>query len=184
MGGRIVAVSGKSGCGNTTVSRLLAAKLGFSLVNYTFRNMAQEYGLPLDRILEMASADFSFDRELDAKQVQLARAGDCVIGSRLAIWLLPDADLLVYLYADLETRASRIRAREGGDAAAVLEATTARDERDRKRFKSVYGIDNNDYRFADLVINAGRFDPEAITDIVVSALGRASTPSGGKGARI
>jgi cytidylate kinase len=184
MGGRMVAISGKSGCGNTTVSRLLAEKLGFGLVNYTFRNMAQEYGLPLERILEMAADDFSFDRQLDARQVELARAGDRVIGSRLAIWLLPDADLRVYLYADLEIRAARIRSREGGETCAVLATTMARDERDHSRFMSVYGIDNDDYSFADLVINAGRFHPEAITDVVIAALESASSPARGKGAVI
>ena len=35
-----IAVSGKSGCGNTTVSSLLARSLGIKLVNYTFRQLA------------------------------------------------------------------------------------------------------------------------------------------------
>ena len=41
-----IAVSGKSGCGNSTVSRLLADKLGLKLINYTFHNMAEEAGIP------------------------------------------------------------------------------------------------------------------------------------------
>ena len=37
-----IAISGKSGCGNTTVSGLLAQKLGIKLINYTFRQLAEE----------------------------------------------------------------------------------------------------------------------------------------------
>ena len=36
-----IAISGKSGCGNTTVSTLLSEKLGIKLINYTFRTLAQ-----------------------------------------------------------------------------------------------------------------------------------------------
>ena len=37
-----IAVSGKSGCGNTTVSTLLAQRLGYPMINFTFRQMAKE----------------------------------------------------------------------------------------------------------------------------------------------
>jgi cytidylate kinase len=32
-----IAISGKSGCGNTTVSRMVAEKLGLRFINFTFR---------------------------------------------------------------------------------------------------------------------------------------------------
>lgn len=37
-----IAISGRSGCGNTTVSTLLAQKLGVKLINFTFRQLAAE----------------------------------------------------------------------------------------------------------------------------------------------
>ena len=43
-----IAVSGKSGCGNSTVSRIVAATLGLRLVNYTFHNMAEERGIEFE----------------------------------------------------------------------------------------------------------------------------------------
>ena len=39
-----IAISGKSGCGNTTVSTMLAQRLGIKLINYTFRNLAKDIG--------------------------------------------------------------------------------------------------------------------------------------------
>jgi cytidylate kinase len=44
-----IAISGKSGCGNTTVSTLLAKTLGIKLINYTFRQLAEEKGMTLHR---------------------------------------------------------------------------------------------------------------------------------------
>jgi cytidylate kinase len=35
-----IAISGKSGCGNSTVSRIVANRLGLRLVNYTVRALA------------------------------------------------------------------------------------------------------------------------------------------------
>ncbi len=167
----IIAISGKSGCGNSTVSRLVSERLGRRLVNYTFHTMAEELGIPFVKLLEMASADANYDRTLDERQVAMAHEGDCVIGSRLAIWLVRDAALKVYLHASSEVRSERIRRREGGDSAEVLAFTKRRDQVDRERYLSIYGIDNDRYDFADLVINTERMTPERIADVVIAAIG-------------
>jgi cytidylate kinase len=167
---QIIAISGKSGCGNTTVSRLLAERLGYSLVNYTFRNLAAERGVGLPEIIALAEEDFTYDRLVDARQVELARKGRCVIGSRLAIWMLPDAVLRVYLTAGIHARVERIMAREGGEESSVRAFTEDRDEKDRQRYRRIYGIDNNDFSFADLVVNTERFSPDSIVDILVAAI--------------
>ena len=177
---RIVAISGKSGCGNTTVSRLLAERLGVRLINYTFRAMAVERGVSFERLLELAAGDDSYDRALDARQVELARSGDCVIGSRLAMFLLPDATLRVFLSGSPEVRAARIHSREGGDYQAILEFTRKRDRSDHERYEKIYGIDNDDLSGADLVINTELWMPEHEVDIISAALERAlERPLGG-----
>ncbi|MDR0403244.1 MAG: AAA family ATPase [Treponema sp.] len=171
MTGRIkIAVSGKSGCGNTTVSRMAAEELGLSFINFTFRSLAQERGLSLAEVLEKASADDFWDNEVDGRQVALARnAEGCVLGSRLAIWMLPEADLKVYLKARPETRARRIVRREGGSLEEVAAFTTERDRQDTERYLRIYGIDNNDYSFADLVIETDSLTPEEIVSRIVGA---------------
>ncbi|MFP4151829.1 MAG: cytidylate kinase family protein, partial [Alkalispirochaeta sp.] len=99
-----IAISGKSGCGNSTVSRLLAKRLGIALINYTFHTMADEQGVSFDEMCRLAESDDRWDRYLDAEQVRRAREQSCVLGSRLAIWLLHEADLKVYLAARPEVR--------------------------------------------------------------------------------
>ena len=65
-----IAISGKSGCGNTTVSGLLAQKLGIKLINYTFRQLAQEKGMTLKEVIDAAKNDDSFDKYVDGQYAQ------------------------------------------------------------------------------------------------------------------
>ena len=165
-----IAISGKSGCGNTTVSGMLAKTLGVTLINYTFRQLAAEKGMTLPEVIEAAKNDDSYDKYVDKHQVELALAEPCVLGSRLAIWMLKEADFKVYLYASDETRAKRIFNREGGDLEAIKEFTAMRDREDTSRYKEFYGIDNNDYQFVDLIIDTAKYLPDQIVDIIIKNL--------------
>lgn len=165
-----VAISGKSGCGNTTISALLAQKLGIAMINYTFRSLSQENGMSLEQILEKAKTDESYDRLVDTRQVELALQQSCVLGSRLAIWMLKNADLKVYLFADDEVRSQRIQKREGGDIDDIIAFTRMRDAADTERYKMLYQIDNNDYDFADCIIVVSDKDPETIVTIILQEL--------------
>jgi cytidylate kinase len=168
-----IAVSGKSGCGNTTVSRLVAEKLKLRFINFTFRNLAEEKGLSLAEILELAAGDDSWDREVDSRQVAIAREdGGCVLGSRLAIWMLPEADLKVYLRARPETRTARIVKREGGSFESVAAFTAERDRQDRERYLRIYHIDNDKYGFADLVIDTDEITADQISQLIVDEAGK------------
>lgn len=165
-----VAISGKSGCGNTTVSTLLSQKLGVKLINYTFRQLAAEKNMTLAQVIEAAKNDDSYDKYVDKHQVELALAEPCVLGSRLAIWMLKEADLKVYLYASDETRARRVYNREGGDLQAIKDFTAMRDREDTARYKAFYGIDNNDYNFVDIIIDVNDKTPEEIVNIILDKL--------------
>ncbi|MCX7776070.1 MAG: AAA family ATPase [Rectinemataceae bacterium] len=165
----IVAISGKSGCGNTTVSRLVAEALGYEFINYTFRTMAAELGMPLQRVLELAADDPSWDQRLDAHQVELARAGNTVIASRLAAWMVPEADLKVYLKASPAIRAARIHRREGGDFDEIRRFTQERDTRDHERYLRIYGIDIDDLQPMHLIIDTERWQAAQVADIIITA---------------
>ncbi|MDR2210634.1 MAG: AAA family ATPase [Spirochaetaceae bacterium] len=165
-----IAVSGKSGCGNTTVSRMVAEHLGLTFINYTFRSLAEEKGMTLTDVLNRAGEDDWWDREVDRRQIALARAsGGCVLGSRLAIWMLAEADLKVYLRALPRTRAQRIARREGGSLEDIAAFTQERDRKDRERYLRIYNIDNDDYSFADLIIDTDHIPVEEISHAIIEA---------------
>lgn len=166
-----IAISGRSGCGNTTVSRLLSRRLGVEMINYTFRSVAREDGLTFEEVCRLAEKNDDMDRRVDQTQVELARrAPGAVLGSRLAVWMLEDADLKVYLKGSPEVRAGRILAREGGSLEKKMAETAARDARDHARYQTLYGIDNEDTSAADLVINTDHWEAARIVDMIETAV--------------
>jgi len=164
-----IAISGKSGCGNTTVSKMVASALDLHFINFTFRSLAEEHNMDLKTVLELAAKDDYWDKEIDTRQVKYANESNgCVLGSRLAIWMLKEADLKVYLNAEEQTRVDRIVKREGGSMSEVAAFTAERDRQDRERYLRIYGIDTNDYSFADLLIETDNINPQQITDLIIS----------------
>ncbi|MBO5770922.1 MAG: AAA family ATPase [Spirochaetales bacterium] len=169
-----IAISSMSGCGNTTITKMLSEKLGYKMINFTFRQMAEERGVDFWTFCEMAQNDYDIDRELDRRQVEMAMAEEnCVLGSRLAIWMLKEADLKIYLTATAETRANRILKREGGTFEERYNQTVRRDKNDSGRYMEVYGIDNSKAdEVADLVIATDDKTPEEILEIIVDKLSK------------
>ena len=166
-----IAISGKSGCGNTTASRMLADALGVRFINFTFRSLAEEKNLSLEEVLHLAVQDDSWDREVDTRQAAMAREdGGCVLGSRLAIWMLPEADLKVFLTASPEIRAKRIQYRESDKLSNVAEFTASRDKQDHERYLRIYEINNDDYCLADLVIDTDNLAPAEIVKQIITEL--------------
>ena len=84
--------------------------------------------------------------------------------------MLKNADLKIYLKLDDDTRAERIYNREGGDLQQIKEFTKMRDSEDSRRYMKLYGIDNSDLTFADLVIDTKTNNPEQIVKIILDEL--------------
>lgn len=164
----IIAISGKSGCGNTSVSEKLSKKIKFKHVNYTFKQLADELNLSFDELLQLSKSNTKYDKILDTKQVAMASGGNSVIGSRLAIWLMKEKAFTVYLNASQETRVKRIMAREGDSYNKTLKYTNNRDLQDAERFKKLYGININNYSFADLIIDVDLLSITEIVDIIIT----------------
>lgn len=168
-----IAISGKSGCGNTTTSTRVAERLGYPLINFTFRNLAKERGVEFWEFCRMAEEDDSIDRELDRRQVAMAmQEAHCVLGSRLAIWMLKEADLKVYLTASKQERASRILKREGGTFEQRLQETISRDANDTARYARLYGIDDTDPSVADMVIETDGLTPDEVASVIIAQVRR------------
>jgi cytidylate kinase len=163
-----IAISGKSGCGNSTVSRIVAQRLGLRVINYTFKDLAKDRGMSFEDVCRLAETDPQYDLTIDRMQVQLADQGGCVLGSRLAIWLLRDSAFTVYLRAPLEVRAARIAKREGKDPAVALRETDDRDRRDADRYARLYGYDVDRFEFAVLVVDTETLTQEQVAQEIVA----------------
>jgi cytidylate kinase len=47
----IITISGKSGCGNSTISKLIAEKFEYEHINLTLRQIAEEQGITFENLL-------------------------------------------------------------------------------------------------------------------------------------
>lgn len=163
-----IAISSQSGCGNTTVSTLLADALAVPIINYTFRNLAKERGIAFDDLRRQAEQDDEIDRYVDKHQVELAMETEqSILASRLAVWMLKDADYRVYLRASSAIRGGRVYKREGGLLADRIRETEERDEKDSKRYAYLYAIDNKDTSMCNLVIDTEDQSPEEIVALIL-----------------
>jgi len=151
----------------------VARALDYPMINYTFHSVAEERDVPFATVCNWAEEDPSWDRYVDQRQVEMAeQAGKCVLGSRLAIWMLESADLSVYLTAPLHVRAERIQKREGGDLESVMYETAERDRRDRERYLRLYNIDNDQYQFADLIIDTTHLSQQDVAERIIEEVRR------------
>ncbi|MCL5011474.1 MAG: cytidylate kinase family protein [Candidatus Marsarchaeota archaeon] len=158
-----IVVSGLSGCGATTVSRLVGKKLGIKTINYTFKNISREEGIELEKIQKNALMNKT-DFILDSNIMKIAK-GNFILASRLACWL-SDYNLSVWLEAGVETRAKRIAERENKKFKEILHETIERDKENSERYEKIYGIDVSNHTFVDLIINVERFDALKTAEII------------------
>ncbi len=141
-----IAISGLSGCGNTSVSGMLAKQLNIPFYNYTFRALANDKGMALDEVARQAEISDDFDRYIDSRIKEYTRKNTCVVGSRLALWFAENVMFRVYLHFSLEERARRIALREEIEYLESYNKTKVRDARDIARYKRLYNIDILDFQ--------------------------------------
>jgi cytidylate kinase len=168
----IVTIGGPIGSGKTTVAQAIAEKFGFTHISagVVFRELAHEKGITLEEFSRLAEENPEYDKELDARQTELAKkAENAVIDGRLS-GLIIDADLKVWLKAPLETRAKRVCEREGKELSEALDDVKNRGDSELKRYKEIYDIDLRDLKPYDIVINTELFSAEEVTSIVEKAI--------------
>ncbi len=183
-----IAISGKSGCGATTATRLVSAALGIPAYNFTMRDLASEQGTTLDALQRRALSDNgAIDFELDRRQVSFAVANPSgfVLGSRMAIWL-DDERVLSRLHAlqkpvigyrfwlstPLQERAKRVAAREGRPYGDALQHVEKRDEENGQRYAKLYGINVDSLPAGTIEIDTTRNNAQQVASIIIDCVER------------
>ncbi len=169
-----ITVSGLPGSGTTSLARHLATIHGFELISAgeVFRQMAAERDMSVAEFGALAEKDQSIDILIDERQKKLASERDnVIIEGRLSGWMVPGADLKVWLMAPLSVRVERILARDAvNDLEMAKKLTVEREKCESLRYKTYYGIDIRDLSQYHLVLNSAYWGVEQIGVIVDTAI--------------
>jgi cytidylate kinase len=180
---RTVVLNGDLGSGKTTVSVMLADRLGVRRVSIgdLYRRMAAEHGMTALQFNLHAELDDKVDHYIDQLQHDIAAGGErLVVDSRLAWYFFTDA-LKVYLVTDRIVAARRVLGRAGDPVENYRSLDEAarqlgrRSDSERQRFLSRYGVDKTWLRNYDLVCDTTRAAPEEVVARIVESL---ETPAG------
>lgn len=182
-----IAISGPPGSGKTTVSEIVANKLGYKLVlvGQIFRQMAAERNVSLDTFGRYAEEDETIDKELDARMVSIARDNeDIVIEGRLTSALMRRSDIeafTVHVDAAEDVRSLRIAKREGNPVDQVLKEMRSRERSEGKRYLAYYGIDVSNRMIYDLWIDSSARSADEVADIIIEEFRKRLNDEGSEG---
>lgn len=169
----IITITGSIGSGKSTVGKIVSEKLGYKYISGgdIFRKIAEEHGVDINKINKEAEINAKLDYEVDGYIKGLSDYNNLVIDSRLA-WNFIENSVKIYLYTDLETAVERIsksdRTTEGNikNKQELMKNLTERRKSEIKRFKRIYGIDIEDKRNYDLVIDTDKLEPLDVVERV------------------
>ncbi|MFQ5976185.1 MAG: (d)CMP kinase [Candidatus Hydrothermarchaeales archaeon] len=166
----IVTVGGPIGSGKTTIAKAFAEKFNLKHISAgkVFREMAEERGMSLAEFSKFAEEHHELDREVDKRQIDLAKDGNAVIDGRLSGWMM-DADLKIWLYAPLKIRAARVANREGKSYQEALIETEEREKSEKKRYRDIYDIDMDNISIYDITLNTSKWDEGGTINVISSA---------------
>lgn len=175
MSHSVVTIGGLPGSGTTTTCLLLAERTGLEHVNIgtIFRTMATERGMSLNEFGAYVVSHPEVDRELDARQVAIARGGGILLEGRLSGYMVGEAGLdvlRVWLDAAEDVRHARVAQREGITLAAARALTEERERDEKARYLDFYGFDLYDTSSYDLIIDTGTTPPEDVVRQIFASM--------------
>ena len=168
----IITVGGLAGTGTTTTAEGLSEKLDIPYISagFVFREMAAERGMSVLEFSEFAEGNDDIDKEIDKRQAELAKSSDnLIVEGRLSAYFV-EADLKLWLVTPFDVRSQRIAERESKSVDVASEEIIVREESEALRYMDIHNIDIKNMDIYDLIINTGTFNPEEVSEIILTTL--------------
>jgi cytidylate kinase len=165
-----ILLSGLSGTGSTTAAKRIAADFNLDYVygGQIFRDLARERGISLEELAESLERHPDEEMEMDRRLCAAGRRDDVLIEGRTMGWIFPHdiPTIRIWLTCDLEERLRRVEDREHHPRSA--ENLLRRESSDNRRYKMLYGIEEQDFSPFDLVLDTTNLSVDAVVDAIES----------------
>jgi len=179
----VICISGLAATGKSTLAKRLAESLNLRYVSggdglkmlaveRGYRPGGREWWETEDgmRFLEERLRNPEFDKLVDQKLIELAKAGDVVIDSWVLPWLYRGG-FNIWLKAKTEVRAERMARRSGISVEEARRLLEKRDSESIELYKKLYGIEvGRDFEPFHLVLDTSDLDESAVYRIVLQAV--------------
>ena len=168
----IITIGGLAGTGTTTAAQLLSEKMGIDYISagYVFREMAREHNMSVLEFSAFAEGNDDIDKEIDKRQAELAKSADnLIVEGRLSAYFV-EADLKLWLVTPFDIRSSRIAERESKSVDVASEEIISREKSEALRYMDIHNIDISNMDIYDLIINTDTFNPEKVSEIILTTL--------------
>ena len=169
----IITIGGLAGTGTSTTAELLSEKLGIDYISAgsVFRDMAREKGMSVLEFSEFAEGNDDIDKEIDKRQAEKAKSAEnLIIEGRLSAYFVDNADLRLWLVTPFDVRSDRIAQREDKTVDVAKSEIITREKSEALRYKEIHNIDISNMDIYDLIINTGTFNPEEVSEIILTTL--------------
>ena len=177
--GQTITISGSVGSGKSTVSKMLAQKLGWQYYSTGMaqRKIAEEMGVTTIELNALTIKDKSIDERIDAVFKNPPWGNDnCVVDSRLAFHFVPKSFKVCLTVRD-EVAGERIfndSARSGeqkyDSVQQSTEAAIKRHQLELIHFQKNYDLDIDDKNNFDLVVDTTHLTPEQVCQAILATL--------------
>ena len=168
----IITIGGTAGSGTTTAAKVLSERLEIPFVSAgaIFREMAAERGMTPVEFGKFAENNTDIDKEIDNRQAELAKSSDnLIVEGRLSAYFV-EADLKLWLVTPFDVRSERIAERESKSVDQAKEEIISREKSEALRYMDIHNIDISNMDIYDLIINTDTFDPEKVSEIILTTL--------------
>jgi len=175
----IISISGKPGSGKSTVTKMLAEKLGLKhhYMGGIIRNMAKEKGLTLQ---EFYAKNTDVDKLIDDHLTKLGKEQDnFIVESRTAFHFIPNS-IKLYLDVDLKVGAERIfkelkeknerNEKSYKNTEEALEALKKRLKTEAEHYKKLYNLDVHNKSHYGFVIDTTNLTIEKVQEKLINFL--------------
>ncbi len=175
-----ITINGQLASGKSAVCDLLIKNYGYEVFSTGkfLREYANELGVSILELNEMAKKDFKYDLEIDNKIVKFAKENvgrNIVFDSRMA-WHFVENAFKVHLLVKPEVAAERVFGkRESTEETYKSIEETQNDLKKRReveaeRYKMIYNVSMLDYKNYDLFIDTSNITPEQVCKLIVDGV--------------